>query len=110
MPNLLCKKKCTACQGGVPALQGEELAKLAQQLGGGWDVVNEHHLEKEFQFDTYQEALDYTYKLGVIAEEEGHHPELLLAWGKVRVTIYTHKVGGLTENDFILAAKYDECW
>ncbi|MBN2477643.1 MAG: 4a-hydroxytetrahydrobiopterin dehydratase [Pirellulales bacterium] len=81
---------------------------MADQLGGGWRVVDEHHLEKEYRFTDFREALDFTNRLGEIAEMEGHHPEILLSWGKVRVTIFTHKIDGLTESDFILAAKYDQ--
>jgi 4a-hydroxytetrahydrobiopterin dehydratase len=82
---------------------------LAAQLGGGWHVVDEHHIAREYQFRDFREALDFVNHLGEIAESEGHHPDILLSWGTVRVTIYTHKIDGLTESDFILAAKYDEC-
>jgi 4a-hydroxytetrahydrobiopterin dehydratase len=85
------------------------LERLADQLGGGWQVVDEHHIEKEFRFADFREALDFTNRLGEIAEMEGHHPEILLSWGKVLVTIFTHKVDGLTESDFILAAKCEQC-
>jgi 4a-hydroxytetrahydrobiopterin dehydratase len=105
----LTKKKCVPCQGGVPALKGDDLSRLAEQLGGGWRVVDEHHLEKEFAFRNFREALDFTNRLGQIAEDEGHHPDILLSWGRVHVTIYTHKIDGLTESDFILAAKHDGC-
>ena len=91
-------------------MKGKELTALAEQLGGGWEVVDEHHLHKEYKLRNFREALDLTDRLGEIAEEEGHHPDLLLSWGKVGVTIYTHKIDGLTESDFILAAKYDECF
>jgi 4a-hydroxytetrahydrobiopterin dehydratase len=89
-------------------LKGEQLAKLVQQLGGQWKVVDEHHVEKEYRFKNFREALDFTNVLGEIAEQEGHHPDILLTWGKVGVVIYTHKIDGLTESDLILAAKYDE--
>jgi len=103
----LAKKRCVPCQGGIPPLKGDALRRLAAQLGGGWQIVEEHHLEKEYLFGDFREALDFTNRLGAIAESEGHHPDILLSWGRVRVTIYTHKVAGLTESDFILAAKYD---
>ena len=105
----LSKKHCVPCQGGIPLLGAEELDKLAVELGGGWEVVNQHHLEKEFAFRNFKEALEFTIQLGAIAESEGHHPDIFLSWGKVRVTIYTHKVDGLTESDFILAARYEGC-
>ena len=91
-------------------MKGDDLRQIAAQLGGGWQVVDEHHLEKEFRFADFREALDFTNLLGEIAEKEGHHPEILLSWGRVLVTIFTHKVDGLTESDFILAAKYEQCW
>ena len=76
-------------------------------LGGGWQVVNEHHLEKEYKFKDFREALAFTNKIGELAEAQGHHPDIYLAWGKVKVTIWTHKIDGLTESDFVLAAKAD---
>src|SRR4029077_11378055 len=103
----LANEKCIPCRGGVPALKGEELAALALELGGAWRVVDEHHLEKEFRFPDFAQALAFTNKVGAIAEEEGHHPDIYLAWGKVRVTIWTHKVDGLTRSDFVLAAKIE---
>lgn len=109
MTSELSKQKCVPCQGGVPPLKGSELHQLADRLGGGWKVVDEHHLEKEYRFRNFREALDFTNTLGEIAETEGHHPDILLSWGKVHVTIFTHKVDGLTESDFVLAAKYDQC-
>ena len=90
-------------------MKGDELASLAEQLRGGWRVVEEHHIEKKYSFRNFREALDFTNRLGEIAESEGHHPDVLLSWGSVQVTIYTHKIDGLTESDFILAAKYDAC-
>jgi 4a-hydroxytetrahydrobiopterin dehydratase len=89
-------------------MKGEKLNTLADQLGGGWRVVDEHHLEKEYRFPDFRRALDFTVAAGEIAEQEGHHPDILLSWGKARVTIYTHKIDGLTESDFVLAAKLDE--
>ncbi|HEX2059630.1 MAG TPA: 4a-hydroxytetrahydrobiopterin dehydratase [Thermoanaerobaculia bacterium] len=103
----LANEKCVPCRGGVPALRGEELQTLARELGGGWRVVDEHHLEKEFPFPDFATALAFTNRVGAIAEEEGHHPDIHLAWGKVRVTIWTHKIDGLTRSDFVLAAKID---
>ena len=102
----LAEKHCVPCRGGVPPLHGEELSKLASQVAG-WDVVDEHHLEKQFVFPDFKTALDFVNKAGAIAEEEGHHPDLFLTWGKVGVKTWTHKINGLTESDFILAAKID---
>ena len=101
----LAAEKCIPCRGGVPPLKGDELAALARQLGNGWRVVNEHHLEKEFAFRGFAEALAFTNRVGAVAEAAGHHPDIHLAWGKVRVTIWTHKIDGLSRSDFVLAAK-----
>ncbi len=103
----LAEKKCVPCKGGIPPLKGGELAALLEKLGGDWKTVGEHHLEKEYRFKNFREALDYTNKVGELAEAEGHHPDIHLAWGKVRLTIWTHKIDGLTESDFIFAAKVD---
>ncbi|HEX4497845.1 MAG TPA: 4a-hydroxytetrahydrobiopterin dehydratase [Thermoanaerobaculia bacterium] len=102
----LSEKTCQPAEGG--ALKGDELRKRLGQLQFGWTSPNEHHLEKEFRFKDFREALDFVNRLGEIAEKEGHHPDIFLAWGKVKVTLWTHSVGGLSENDFILAAKADE--
>ena len=103
----LSKKHCVPCQGGVSPLKGELLTQLQHQLGGGWRVVNEHHLEKEFVFKDFIEALAFTNKIGEIAEQEGHHPDITLTYGKVKIQLWTHTINGLLESDFILAAKFD---
>lgn len=103
----LAQRTCVPCKGGVPPLAGEELAKLARQLPG-WKVVDEHHIEKSFNFSDFVSALEFVKAIGAIAEEQGHHPDILLRWGKVTVTIWTHKIDGLTESDFILGAKIDQ--
>jgi 4a-hydroxytetrahydrobiopterin dehydratase len=103
----LAGKDCVPCRGGLPPLKGDDLNVLLEKLGGGWKIVDEHHLEKEYKFKDFREALDFTNRVGELAEEQGHHPDIYLAWGKVRVTIWTHKIDGLTESDFILAAKAD---
>ena len=102
----LAEKHCVPCRGGVPSLKGEELEKLRAQLPG-WQVVDEHHLAKLFTFPDFRSALDFVNRAGAVAEEEGHHPDLYLSWGKVEVRTWTHKIDGLTESDFILAAKID---
>ena len=106
--SLLAKKECVPCKGGVPPLEGEELHRLERELGHEWKVVDGHHLEKSFAFPDFQTALDFTVKIGAIAEREGHHPDIALAWGKVGVTLWTHKINGLTESDFVLAAKVEQ--
>ncbi len=103
----LAEKHCVPCRGGASPMAGEELEKMKSQLSG-WEVVNGHHLAKTFAFPDFKTALDFVNRVGAIAEAEGHHPDLCLSWGKVEITTWTHKVDGLTESDFILAAKIDE--
>lgn len=105
MPSL-AEKSCVPCRGGVPPLKGAELGKLSGQTPE-WQVVDEHHIERDFRFSDFRAALDFTNRVGELAEGEGHHPDIYLAWGKVGVKIWTHKIDGLTESDFILAAKID---
>ena len=104
----LASKQCVPCRGGVPPLTGDELATYQQQLGGTWQVVNEHHLERDYRFDDFRLALDFTVRVGEMAEAQGHHPDIFLTWGLVKVTIWTHKIDGLTESDFVFAAKTDQ--
>lgn len=103
----LARLTCVPCKGGVPPLQGEELVNLARQVPG-WKVIDEHHLVKSYDFSDFVSALEFVKTIGAIAEEQGHHPDILLRWGQVMVTIWTHKIDGLTESDFILAAKIHE--
>src|SRR5438874_1138083 len=103
----LAKKHCTPCHGGTLRLSGAELEPFEHGLPS-WKAVDEHHLEKSYAFRDFQTALDFVVRIGEVAEQEGHHPDLCLSWGKVDVKIFTHKIRGLSENDFILAAKIDE--
>jgi 4a-hydroxytetrahydrobiopterin dehydratase len=108
--NDLAAKQCVPCKGGVPPLRGAALLVLHHQLGhdgNGWRIEGEHHLEKEFRFRNFAEALAFVNRVGAIAEEQNHHPDLSLAWGRVKVSIWTHKIDGLTESDFVFAAKCD---
>jgi 4a-hydroxytetrahydrobiopterin dehydratase len=107
MPDkLLVEKHCVPCKGGVPPLKGEALKPYAEQVPH-WTVVNEHHLERAFKLPDFTSALAMVNRIGALAEAEAHHPDLELGWGRVGVKIYTHKIDGLTESDFILAAKID---
>ena len=106
--SVLAQETCIPCRGGVPPLKGEELDALQEKLGNGWQIINEHHLEKEYIFADFRQALDFTVKVGEVAENQDHHPDIYLAWGKVKLAIWTHKIDGLTESDFILAAKADQ--
>lgn len=89
-------------------IKGKKLTQLLKELGGGWKAVDQHHIEKEYLFKNFAEALAFTNQLGALAEQEGHHPDILLSYGKVKVQLWTHKIDGLSENDFILAAIYDK--
>jgi 4a-hydroxytetrahydrobiopterin dehydratase len=90
----------------VPALKGAALAPLSAEVPD-WSVVDEHHVQRTFRFPDFRQALAFTNRVGELAEEQGHHPDLCLGWGKVDVSIWTHKINGLTESDFVLAAKID---
>ena len=107
MKNDLARRQCMPCQGNTPRLTGESLEQLYRQLDDGWTVVDEHHLEREYRFKNFRQALDFTNHVGEIAERQGHHPYIYLWWGRVKLKIWTHKIDGLTESDFILAAKVD---
>jgi len=102
----LASRACVPCRGGVPPLKGEEITNLLGELNG-WLVVSEHHLSKVFKVGDFKEALAFVNRVGELAEEQGHHPDVCFGWGKVEITIWTHKIDGLTESDFILAAKID---
>jgi 4a-hydroxytetrahydrobiopterin dehydratase len=102
----LAEKTCIPCRGGVPPLTAGEIRPLAGEVPD-WKVVDDHHIERAFDFPDFRKALDFTNAVGELAEDQGHHPDIYLAWGKVRVTTWTHKIDGLTESDFILAAKID---
>lgn len=103
----LASKTCTPCRGGVPPLKGEELAVLQREVEG-WSVVEQHHLTKTFKFPNFRQALQFVNRVGELAEEQGHHPDICLTWGRVEIKIWTHAIDGLTESDFILAAKIDQ--
>jgi len=103
----LADKACAACADADAPLEPDEIQSFVPDINGGWDVVENHHLERTFDFDDFQGALDFVNRVGEIAEEEHHHPDLYLTWGEARVKIWTHSVDGLTEADFIFAAKTD---
>jgi len=105
----LAAKTCVPCRGGVPPLKGEELAALETRVDG-WNVIEGHHITKTFKFPDFREALRFVNRVGELAEEQGHHPDISLAWGTVEITTWTHKINGLTESDFILAAKIDHLY
>jgi 4a-hydroxytetrahydrobiopterin dehydratase len=104
----LSKKNCISCKGDMPPLKGDRLASFYAQLEKGWQVIDENHLEKTYPFPDFRSALSFTNKVGELAEREGHHPDIYLSYGKVKISLWTHKINGLSESDFILAAKFDE--
>jgi 4a-hydroxytetrahydrobiopterin dehydratase len=105
----LADRNCVPCRGGVPPLKGKDLDDFYRMLPepNEWRVVNGHHLVRSYKFPDFRSALAFVNKVGELAEEQGHHPDILLAWGKAEITTWTHAVDGLTESDFILAAKID---
>ena len=103
----LCDMKCRACRGGVEPLRGEQIKPYLQQLDGNWQVEEEKRLVRSFRFPDFAKALAFVNRVGALAEAEGHHPDISLSWGKVKISLMTHKIGGLGESDFILAAKID---
>lgn len=110
MPEL-ADQECVACQGGVPPMKGEEIQEYYEQIDNEtWEVVDEHHLEGEFDFSDFREALEFTKEVGELAEEEWHHPDIHLSWGRVKIKMYTHKIDGLFESDFVMAAKIDRIY
>ena len=104
----LRQKKCTACEGTESPLEENEIDTLRGMISPGWSVKEGHHLEREFRFDDFRQALGFVNKEGQLAEQENHHPDIYLAWGRVKITLWSHKIDGLHKNDFILAAKIDE--
>lgn len=108
MSNTLAAKKCIPCRGGTPPLKGPALKALHEELNSGWQLEAEHHLEKAYSFDDFAQALAFTNKVGALAEEQDHHPDIFLTYGNVKVTIWTHKIDGLTESDFVFAAKVED--
>ena len=108
MPEL-ASKTCVPCRGGVPPLKGKELAEIHKQLphSAHWRVIDEHHIMRAFAFPDFKQALEFVNRVGNLAEEQGHHPDILLTWGKAEIKLWTHKIDGLTESDFIMAAKID---
>ena len=101
-------KRCIPCEGGIPPLTSEEILSLIEQINDDWKVIADHHIEREFKFSNFQTALDFVNQAGKICEDEAHHADFELSWGRVKVMIWTHKIDGLAESDFFLAAKIDD--
>lgn len=103
----LALMECIPCKGGIPPMTPEQIGPWLERLGGKWEVLEDRRLHKEFRFRDFREALAFTNRVGELAENVWHHPDLVLAWGKVEVTLWTYKIGGLSETDFVFAAKVD---
>lgn len=109
MPEQLASQTCVPCRGGVPPLKGQELQQILQQVPL-WKAINEHHITRAFTFPDFKQALDFVNRVGEVAEQQGHHPDILLTWGKAEITMWTHKIDGLTRSDLIMAAKIDQLY
>ena len=107
MTGNLAERRCEPCRGGTPPLGRDDARKLLSELGGGWELVNDHHLRKNFHFQEFMDAIDWVNQVAALAEEEGHHPDIHISFADVRLDIWTHKINGLTPSDFVLAAKID---
>ena len=103
----LASQQCVPCRGGVPPMEKDEIQKLLKELDG-WGTINGHHLNKSYSLKDFREALDFVNEVGDLAEQQGHHPDICFGWGKVEISIWTHKIDGLTTSDFVLAAKIDK--
>ena len=110
MTNNFASRDCIPWKGGMPPLEAESIQNLLTPLGNGWHVIDDHHLHKEFTLRKFAGALAFKKSVGVNAEEQNHHPDIDLAWGKVGITIWTHKIDGLTESDFVFAAKCNQAF
>ncbi len=106
----LSGEKCTPCREGAEPLGEEEIERYMENLDDGWEAVDSHHIRRTFEFEDFQEALDFVNRVGEVAEEEGHHPNIEFTWGEATVKFYTHKIDGLHENDFIMASKVDDIY
>jgi len=103
----LAERQCVPCRGGTPPLRGPELQSLLSELGAGWRVAEGKRLEKEYRFRDFREAMHFANKVAALAEKVDHHPDLSVGWGRAQVSVWTHKIGGLSEADFVFAAKVD---
>ncbi len=104
----LLQKTCVPCKGGIPPLEKEEADELLQKVHDWQMADGEHHITRTFKFNNFVSALDFVNKVGKLAEDEGHHPDITFGWGYATVVLYTHKIKGLHENDFIMAAKTEQ--
>jgi 4a-hydroxytetrahydrobiopterin dehydratase len=103
----VAERHCVPCESGGQPLEGSQLDEQIDQLGPGWSVVDGKRLQKQYKFDDFKQAWQFVDRVAEVAEEENHHPNIEFTWGKATVSLWTHKIGGLHENDFIMAAKID---
>lgn len=106
----LCEKHCSSCKVGAPTISNEKIEEYLSNLDLGWELIEEHKIHRDYRFRNFEDALEFVDNVGQIAEDEGHHPDIFLTWGKAGITLWTHKANGLTENDFIMAAKIDRIY
>jgi len=107
MEEPLSALECVPCRGGEESMKGDSLERMAAELSSEWRIIEEHHLERQFKFKDFKEALDFVINVSRLAEQQGHHPDICFGWGKAKITLWTHKIKGLSKNDFIMAAKID---
>ncbi|MGM0532691.1 MAG: 4a-hydroxytetrahydrobiopterin dehydratase [Bacteroidota bacterium] len=104
----LKEKKCKPCEGGTPPLKSQQITHYLKELDTNWEVIDNSQIQQTYKFKNFREALDFANKVGEIAEEEQHHPDLHVYYGKVIIDLATHAIGGLSENDFIMASKIED--
>ena len=105
---MFVNNKCVPCQGGIPPLEKEEIEKFKHLVDSNWEVIEEKKIEREFQFSQYLQGIKFTNKIAELAEYEGHHPYVHINFKIIKVILFTHKIDGLHENDFLMAAKIDK--
>jgi len=108
MDSNLSQEKCIPCSVGTPALEGEELNELMKEIENDWDLIKDKKIVRKFNFDNFAKALEFVNKVSSIAEEKGHHPDIEFGWGRAEISFMTHKIDGLSRNDFIMASLVDE--
>ncbi len=104
----LSEKKCIPCEGGIPPLNEKEISEYIERVSKDWKVIDSNKITREFYFVSYRHTIDFVNKVANLAEEEGHHPVLHVYFGRIVAELWTHSINGLSENDFILAAKIDK--
>ena len=110
MSEELVSRHCEPCDAETPPIEGEQARRLLGEIDARWELIDDHHLSARLKFDDFAGALEFTNRVGEIADQEGHHPEICVNWGKAALRIWTHAIAGLSENDFILAAKIDQLY